>query len=88
MPYIVSMLMGALVGAIYGAANVRSPAPPIIALLGLLGMVMGEAGVSYLRGHPNVMRAMWHAKSFAHDDRSAPQPAKAAAPAEADRPTD
>jgi len=30
------------VGIIYGLIRVKSPAPPIIALLGLLGMVLGE----------------------------------------------
>ena len=37
-----SLLMGTLVGVAYAACNVRSPAPPIVALLGLLGMVVGE----------------------------------------------
>jgi XapX domain-containing protein len=41
-PYLVSLGAGLLVGAIYGALNVRSPAPPVIALLGLLGMLVGE----------------------------------------------
>jgi XapX domain-containing protein len=30
------------VGVIYGLIRVKSPVPPIIALLGLLGMVFGE----------------------------------------------
>ena len=40
--YLVSLGAGVLVGVIYGLLNVRSPAPPVIALLGLLGMLMGE----------------------------------------------
>jgi len=40
--YIVSVALGLLVGAIYGLFNVRSPAPPVVALLGLLGMLLGE----------------------------------------------
>ena len=40
--YLVSLAVGVLVGAIYGFLNVRSPAPPVIALLGLLGMLVGE----------------------------------------------
>jgi XapX domain-containing protein len=40
--YLVSVGAGLLVGAIYGFLNVRSPAPPVIALLGLLGMLVGE----------------------------------------------
>ena len=38
----VSFLVGLGVGVIYGLIRVKSPAPPIIALLGLLGMVFGE----------------------------------------------
>src|SRR5271154_954346 len=38
----VSFAVGLLVGALYGVIRVKSPAPPIVALLGLLGMVLGE----------------------------------------------
>ena len=37
-----SFVVGVGVGVIYGLLRVKSPAPPIIALLGLLGMVVGE----------------------------------------------
>jgi len=37
-----SFIVGLGVGAIYGLIRVKSLAPPIIALLGLLGMVIGE----------------------------------------------
>jgi len=40
--YIVSLGVGVLVGVIYAVLNVRSPAPPLVALLGLLGMLAGE----------------------------------------------
>lgn len=40
--YLVSLAVGVLVGVIYGLLQVRSPAPPIVALLGLLGMLVGE----------------------------------------------
>jgi XapX domain-containing protein len=40
--YCVSLAVGVLVGVIYALLHVRSPAPPIIALVGLLGMVLGE----------------------------------------------
>jgi XapX domain-containing protein len=39
---IVSFAVGLFVGALYGVIRVKSPAPPIVALLGLLGMVLGE----------------------------------------------
>lgn len=40
--YLLSLAVGLLVGVIYGVLNVRSPAPPVIALIGLLGILLGE----------------------------------------------
>ena len=40
--YLLSLGAGVLVGVIYGLLNVRSPAPPVIALVGLLGILVGE----------------------------------------------
>lgn len=42
MLYFVSAVVGLAVGVAYGLLGVRSPAPPIVALLGLLGMLAGE----------------------------------------------
>lgn len=39
---LISFAVGVFVGALYGVIRVKSPAPPIVALLGLLGMVIGE----------------------------------------------
>jgi XapX domain-containing protein len=39
---LISFVVGLLVGVLYGVIRVKSPAPPIVALLGLLGMVLGE----------------------------------------------
>lgn len=39
---LLSFIVGLGVGVLYGAIRVKSPAPPIVALLGLLGMVIGE----------------------------------------------
>ena len=41
-PYLVSLAIGLLVGVLYALFKVRSPAPPAIALIGLLGMLIGE----------------------------------------------
>ena len=41
-PYLISLGVGLLVGIIYSVLHVRSPAPPVIALVGLLGMLAGE----------------------------------------------
>jgi XapX domain-containing protein len=38
----VSFLVGLFVGVLYGVIRVKSPAAPIVALVGLLGMVLGE----------------------------------------------
>ena len=40
--YLLSLAVGLLVGLIYGLLHVRSPAPPVIALVGLLGILLGE----------------------------------------------
>jgi XapX domain-containing protein len=46
---LVSFVVGLFVGVAYGLIRVKSPALPIVALIGLLGMVLGEqAGVSLL----------------------------------------
>jgi len=39
---LISFAVGLAVGILYGLIRVKSPAPPIVALLGLLGMVLGE----------------------------------------------
>jgi len=49
--YLVSLLMGMAVGVAYGLVQVRSPAPPLIALVGLLGMVLGEHAVDAAKRH-------------------------------------
>ena len=64
-PYLISLAAGLGIGVIYGLIAVRSPAPPIIALLGLLGMLAGEAAVQWLRGHSDVVAHALHLKSFA-----------------------
>jgi XapX domain-containing protein len=41
-PYLISLGAGLLVGIVYSVLHVRSPAPPVIALIGLFGMLIGE----------------------------------------------
>jgi XapX domain-containing protein len=41
-PYAISLGVGLLVGVAYALLNVRSPAPPVVALIGLLWMLLGE----------------------------------------------
>ena len=40
--YLVSLAVGLVVGALYGLLHVRSPAPPVVALVGLFGILIGE----------------------------------------------
>ena len=40
--YVLSLGAGLLVGVIYSLLDVRSPAPPLVALVGLLGILLGE----------------------------------------------
>jgi XapX domain-containing protein len=46
--YAVSLVLGLLVGAFYAVMRVHSPAPPLVALAGLLGMVLGEQGMQMI----------------------------------------
>ncbi|WP_109806943.1 DUF1427 family protein [Sphingosinithalassobacter portus] len=48
-PYLISLGAGLLIGVIYSLLGVRSPAPPMIALLGLLGILIGEQVVPAAR---------------------------------------
>jgi len=48
-PYLLSLGAGLLVGVVYSLLNVRSPAPPAIALIGLLGILVGEQAIPVAR---------------------------------------
>ncbi len=41
-PYLLSLGAGLIVGIVYSLMGVRSPAPPVIALIGLAGILLGE----------------------------------------------
>ncbi|MFF1633466.1 DUF1427 family protein [Leifsonia sp. NPDC058248] len=49
---------GIVMGIVCWAIHVQSPAPPPIALIGLLGMVAGESGARLVRRR----LAMWRAR--------------------------
>jgi XapX domain-containing protein len=66
-PYLISLAIGLLVGVLYALLNTRSPAPPIIALLGLLGMLIGESVTSWAKSEMSFAKAAehcLHAKDF------------------------
>ena len=56
--YLVSLGAGLLVGIVYSLLNVRSPAPPVVALVGLLGILIGEQIIP-------VARHMWEGSHIA-----------------------
>jgi XapX domain-containing protein len=60
--YLLSLGAGLLVGAIYSLLNVRSPAPPLVALVGLLGILLGEQIVPLTRQllAGTGLAAAWH----------------------------
>ncbi|QCP51940.1 DUF1427 family protein [Trinickia violacea] len=55
-PYLVSLALGLLVGVIYSVFDVKSPAPPTIALVGLFGMLGGEHLIPLAR---TVIERVW-----------------------------
>ncbi len=48
-PYLLSLGAGILVGLVYSMLGVRSPAPPVVALIGLFGILLGEQAVPVLK---------------------------------------
>lgn len=60
-PYLLSLGAGLLVGVVYSLLNVRSPAPPVIALVGLLGILLGEQVVPLAKRMlgPEPVTAAW-----------------------------
>ncbi|MER7715389.1 DUF1427 family protein [Streptomyces flaveolus] len=62
----VSLGAGLLMGAVYWALGITSPAPPLIGLTGLLGIVLGERAVTWGRGR--IAASRHHTpKGEAHD---------------------
>jgi len=46
--YLFSFVVGCFVGGLYASLRVKSPAPPLVALLGLLGILIGEESYPWL----------------------------------------
>ncbi|EPY4136424.1 DUF1427 family protein [Klebsiella variicola] len=51
---LISLATGVLIGLIYAGLKVRSPAPPALALIGLLGMLTGEQATRHLLSRDGV----------------------------------
>jgi XapX domain-containing protein len=57
--FAISFAVGLVVGVLYAFLRVRSPAPPLIALVGLLGMVLGEQLLPAAKTLLNQLSLMW-----------------------------
>ena len=49
MSYLIALGVGLVVGLLYFLVRVQSPAPPLIALAGLLGIVIGEHAIPFVQ---------------------------------------
>ena len=60
--YLLSLGAGLLVGIVYSLLNVRSPAPPVVALVGLLGILVGEQIIPVAKRmvEGSHLAAAWH----------------------------
>ena len=60
-PYLLALALGLLVGVIYALFQVRSPAPPVIALVGLLGILLGEQVPPLIKSwiEPDAVATSW-----------------------------
>ncbi len=82
--YLVACIAGLIVGVLYSLVHIRSPAPPLIALIGLGSILAGEQIIPLARkvwaGAP--LHVAWHS-SGSHSSVLGPLPgplADAAAP--------
>ena len=67
--YLLSLGAGLLVGMIYSLLNIRSPAPPLVALVGLMGILIGEQAIPVAKHvlSGDALAAAWRqAKCTAH----------------------
>lgn len=84
--YLIALATGILVGVIYASLHVRSPAPPVIALIGLLGILIGEQIVPTVKrlvaGEP--ITAAWFTAECIPKITGTPIKGAAASPAQAE----
>ncbi|MBP2197754.1 DUF1427 family protein [Pantoea cypripedii] len=59
-PLLISLGAGVLVGLFYALLRVRSPAPPAIALIGLLGMIIGGQLIHLVKPVPQTAAVASH----------------------------
>jgi XapX domain-containing protein len=75
MSFLISLAVGFAFGAGYALLGVRSPAPPLVALAGLLGILAGEHFIPWARHHWSASAVAQHgAARDAGSDRPEPRP--------------
>jgi XapX domain-containing protein len=62
--YLVGLGVGLFVGLIYGVLGVRSPAPPLVALVGLFGMLVGEQATAWVQTRAFDKHALTHVADY------------------------
>jgi XapX domain-containing protein len=65
----ISFSVGLLVGVAYALLRVKSPAPPLVALVGLLGMVWGEQLIERFLAHKSADAHVRSAQDAVSDPR-------------------
>jgi XapX domain-containing protein len=79
--YLISLGAGILMGVIYSLISVRSPAPPAVALVGLLGMLIGGQVLPISKQVLQKQFSLtWFANDCAPNITGVPGPATAALP--------
>jgi XapX domain-containing protein len=61
MSYLISLGAGLVVGLLYYFSRVQSPAPPLVALAGLLGIVIGEHAIPFVQAQLHTPQAQTRA---------------------------
>ncbi|ANG93830.1 XapX domain-containing protein [Enterobacteriaceae bacterium 155047] len=74
--YSVSLFVGILAGLIYALLDVNSPAPPIVALVGLAGMQMGEHAIPLIKKiiKREPVNLHWFRHEYKHNIGDTPPP--------------
>ena len=75
MAYVVSLAVGVAVGVAYALVGVRSPAPPMVALFGLLGILIGEQGLPWVKARLGQQHAAERPASESRPDGTPLSPA-------------
>ena len=76
MSYLISLGVGLVIGLLYYLVRVQSPAPPLIALAGLLGIVIGEHAIPFVQAQIRTPDAQTQSAPPANTSKPAPSCSK------------